>query len=586
MDFQGLLRGPPKPSNGCVGTKSGDRCLNDDVWHLILRYLRPKDLFSVCLVSKRLHHLAIPHMYHTIVVQNSSRKKRKKQNTAQQLIDVNNRHAKSRLSPWDESLSLIRRLAGQPHGEQARAVHEVEINPFKSAYDARDLTHGFDGEELVPDVKNALAMLVKALPNIRHFRLWSPTPGIDDLICALNHHHNRPRLHLLHENGSRAVTCQMPSVTTIRAVVNPYYVMPDSDQPNRRMLELQNLFFACPNLKSFSVSVYGNWGGCVIRTIPLHIPRYYWFKFTGHETFPSKLESLSLDGYRMVPDEWIHWREKLNWSNLTSLSLGPQRSTELLELFRGHTTAVRSLTVETWAGEGDDHYPQLEEFLLSFGSLEQLTVRGHFVSNRALGHHPRLKRLCLHAIEVQRGGAPRPTLSVDDLRELDANCPDLEVLEIDIDRDSSGWPQEIIKILASGFPNLQHLALHLEVGIDFDKGWNRQLSIDERILLPMLDADLARAFAQPFFAWRQPGSKLKMLTLRTGEKLRRFPQWPPAYQDDERMRAVTIHVCAPSCPDGKLAMDIIDWNDSRSCFFRWNMKCWSWSGSEGSDSES
>jgi hypothetical protein len=57
-----------------------------------------------------------------------------------------------------------------------------------------------------------------------------------------------------------------------------------------------------------------------------------------------------------------------------------------------------------------------------------------------VSHHPRLKRLCLHAIEIDRGaGTSRPTMAVDDLRELDMACPDLEELEIDISRDKHGW---------------------------------------------------------------------------------------------------------------------------------------------------
>ncbi|KAK4235729.1 hypothetical protein C8A03DRAFT_46167 [Achaetomium macrosporum] len=528
MDFQGLLHGCLRPSQDCVNTESGDRRLNNDVWHLILGYLRPGDLFSVCLVSQRIYHIAIRPMYHRIVVERSRRKKRKRQNSAPQPGDIDTKQLRPRWSPWDESLALIRRLAEQPHGEQARAVREIEINPFKRVYDARDLRYTRDDEILEPEVKEALAML----------------------------------------DGSRAVTAPMPSVTTIRGFVDPYDDRSDRHQPNRRMLEFQSLFFACPNLKSFSVTLYLQYGGCVIRTRPLRLPL---FTLTGHETFPSKLESLSLDGYCMVPEEWAHWRDKLNWSNLTSLSLGPQRNTDLLELFRGHATALCSLTVERWAGEADDHCPQLDEFLLSFDCLEHLTIKGHFVSNGALAHHPRLKRLCLHAMEVRRSGAPRPTLGVDDLRELDVNCPYLEDLEL------TSIPQDIIRTLASGFPNLQRLVLHSEVGIDFDKG--------RGLLLPTLDGNLARAFAQPFFAWRRPGSDLRTLTLKTGEKLRRFPQWPPAYRDEEMSRSVTIHVRAPLTPDGELTMDIIDWNDPRSEFFRWNMAFRSWPDSEGSDSE-
>ncbi|KAJ5661720.1 uncharacterized protein N7477_009336 [Penicillium maclennaniae] len=167
--------------------------------------------------------------------------------------------------------------------------------------------------------------------------------------------------------------------------------------------------------------------------MPSH-PPVYSFELSGEEKFPP-LESLSLDGYRMTDKERVHWRDKLDWSNLRFLSLGPQKHTDLLNYFTGHANALRSLTVQMWAGEGRDHCPELERFVRSFNTLEQLTIKGHFASIKTLSNHPRLKQLCLHTIELPRdGGATRPTFNLDDLVELDANCPQLGVLEIDVDR--------------------------------------------------------------------------------------------------------------------------------------------------------
>jgi hypothetical protein len=292
------------------------------------------------------------------------------------------------------------------------------------------------------------------------YRLHSSISALDDLFHALNEHDNQPQLHLFGEKGSTVVAGPMPSVATLCAVVNPFY--DEKGKPNRQIPQLQKLFFACPNLKSFSLSIRGNYGGCVQGRIPHH-PRVYSFQFIGEETFPP-LESLSLDGYYMrdldgyymrdyedseddfvtVKDlhEWDYWRDNLDWANLKSLSLGPQPNTDLLKRFTGYAKALRSLTVQTWAEipeKRKDISPALQKFLKSFDTLEELTVRGHFVSNRALGRHPKLKRLCLHSIELPRDGARRPTLGVADLNGLDAGCPDLEELEVDIYRDTSGW---------------------------------------------------------------------------------------------------------------------------------------------------
>jgi hypothetical protein len=180
--------------------------------------------------------------------------------------------------------------------------------------------------------------------------------------------------------------------------------------------------------------------------------RVYDFECTGDEIFPP-LESLSLNRH-MSLEEWPHWRDKLDWSILTSFSMGPLLDNDLLGRLTGCATALRNLTVETWAREQqislddegpdgescfwqfEDGCPELEGLLLASDNLERLTIRGISVINHAVTKHSGLKELCLHAIELSRNGAPRPALDVADLKELDASCPDLETLEIDINRDS------------------------------------------------------------------------------------------------------------------------------------------------------
>jgi len=107
--------------------------------------------------------------------------------------------------------------------------------------------------------------------------------------------------------------------------------------------------------------------------------------------------------------------------------------------------------------------------------------------------------------------------------------------------------------LASGFANLRHLTLHSEVGIDWSNNRGQQKD-REPLLLPKLDVDLAKTLAEPFFAAR-PRSRLQTLTIKTGEDLRRFPQWPPAYERHERSATLTVRIRAPSSPGGELAVE-------------------------------
>lgn len=351
------------------------------------------------------------------------------------------------------------------------------------------------------------------------------------LFHALHEHPNKPEIHLLQENGSRPVSGPIPGVAAIKAKASPWY--DTREKPNTVIPDIQKLFFACPDLKSFSLSIRNNWGGCLRPRVHHEIISTFEFKPDEDVTFPL-LESLSLDGYDMDSElEWPHWRDGLDWSRLKTLKLGPDpryasgpTMAHLLKDFRGHATSLRSLTVETWASEGNEKCYPLEKFLKSFDTLEEFTVRRHFIPVEELLTHTKLKRLCVHCMENDRHeGTVRPTFDVQDLTLMDTSFPDLETLEIDIARDASGeWPEDIVDILASSFSNLRELTLHCEVGLDFDYT-QRQ----DKTFLPVLNKDLVRAFAEPFFFSRGP-SKVEKITIKTGEKLRRFPQWHPGYR--------------------------------------------------------
>ncbi|KPM35888.1 hypothetical protein AK830_g10676 [Neonectria ditissima] len=529
-------------------------------------YSKPgeRDFYNLCLVSKTFYSLAVVRLYHTIRMGPRLPTHveywnwRSPLTEEQRIKNSKRKKMQSREAQWHDSGVLIRRLAADPNEVQIRAVREIEILGFPDKNDNIASELNRDG---------GIAALVKVLPNLQRVWLYPSHSRFEALIHSLNGHANHPQLHLLGENGARPIAGPLPCVTTIRANVDPCF--DTRDEPNRRIPRLQQLFFACPNLKSFSFSTYGGYGGCFTRR-PFH-RRVFGFQFTGEEIFPP-LESLLFSSH-MGLDEWPHWRDRFDWSNLRSLSLGPQLDTEFLELLTGHAKTLRSLTAETWAGESDmvheeddditdeemnagradrDMCPQLEGFLMSFDTLERLTIRGVSVPILSLTMHSGLKELCYHLIELPRGGARRPTLSVVDLEELDASCPDLELIEIDIDRQS-GWPNDILETLAARFIKLRHLTLHCEVGIDWDEE-----SSDNKLCLPTLDEDLAKKFAQPFFTLRSR-SRLEMLTLKTGEHLRRFPQREPLYRTVERGSSISIHIRAPSSPEGELVARIEHW---------------------------
>ncbi len=190
-------------------------------------------------------------------------------------------------------------------------------------------------------------------------------------------------------------------------------------------------------------------------------------------------------------------------------------------------TFLRDLTVQVYPGAAHGQ-PLLEEFLMKNSSLESLTVKGHYVSPRVVGFHTGLKHLCLHSFEPVGKSQTRPAFCPVQLQELDASCPYLETLEIDLHRDGT-WvrikvlhqiiciganvtlsqPELELKTLATRFKNLRRLILHLELGIAGVEVRQRPNGFAEEsanLIEPVLTEGSAREMGKQFFDWRSSSS--------------------------------------------------------------------------------
>ncbi len=116
----------------------------------------------MCLVCKNLYHLAITHLYRTLAI---GPRYRGLYEYLDSLVD-GKETKKSRETQWSDFCALVRRLVEHPNREQVYAVREVEVVEFEEGEEdfASDL-----------EKKDALAMLVKALPNLQRFRSVSPS---------------------------------------------------------------------------------------------------------------------------------------------------------------------------------------------------------------------------------------------------------------------------------------------------------------------------------------------------------------------------------------------------------------------------
>ncbi|KAI1120339.1 hypothetical protein F5Y10DRAFT_258622 [Nemania abortiva] len=475
--------------------------MNLDIWHLILDQIdSQKDLYNVCLTSRAWFAMAIPHLY--------------------KVVPLMLRPVKF---PWEDredmsfARSLSRRLLDTDNEQLRNAVRELDFGEFED----------YDLEKM----EKRLVALVDCLPNLETVKVRSQLT--QEVLRAITGHSKRISLHLLNEDGKRSIEgdYDFRNVVALAATVDPF---DEEDGPNRDVLGIQKLLFACQNLTSFSLEEAGWYGGCVIGVRP-RFESVHSFQFSGDETFPP-LEELSLSGYRPRGAERDHWRNKLQWSKLRSLTLGPQYTATFLDLAAGYAQSLRNLEVKVYTdADQKTNCPPLEQFLMSFSSLESLSVRGYHLPVETIKNHPGLKHLCLHSFESVEKEISRPTLDIDQLQELDKSCAYLEILEIDLSRDGK-WPEQILKTLATGFRNLQRLILHLEVGIEDVK--------ECTFIEPILSEDSARDVGQQFFKWRS-SSKLSTLVLKTGEPLRRDPQWEPDSSCFERRNAETMEVSNP-----------------------------------------
>jgi hypothetical protein len=414
-----LGREAPKQSQ----TMDGHR-LSLDIWRLIFQVTTKQDLRNLCSVSKSFNSIATPLLYRSITLVEP----------ADSFHDISRFHLeKKQPDHLKGHWYLLSRLEDEANHSLRTFVQEVILTcPLDRIID-RDTIFQLQ-------LDNRLPNLIARLPNLRRISIGIVPLQSDNLIRTICDHSRKPELILLQQDGIMAdctfIDQPLPCVSTLHASVNPFDERRGSDEAtqNRSMLAIQRLLFHSPNLRSFSLTVYGNYGGCVIV-----MPRFgviQTFQLTGEETFPP-IKELKLNGYRMNDDEWKHWRDRFNWSKLSSLSIGPQNSYQLLGRMAGYATSLTTLKVSMYANEGYEDREGLEQLLLSFNLLETLELKGYICSVDAIANHGNLSNLLLHEDESAVKEHSRRVLSVQELDHLDIHCPKLKSLKVDIERSNN-----------------------------------------------------------------------------------------------------------------------------------------------------
>ncbi|KAJ5594633.1 uncharacterized protein N7459_000841 [Penicillium hispanicum] len=379
--------------------------LNPEIWYLVFQ-----------AVSTAFNALATPVLYRSVIL-------RRSETTGQEWNvlpgDTSDSDEADNLRD-----SLFSRLLDHQNESLRTLVRELTLDRIVRA------------DEMIAQRGNPIVKLVNGLPNLERVYFRDEYPLSQVLIDAMRGHKRSPQLHILNPLGRIQLAVPAPFVKALSTSVNVYARGTGSQ---KQTLDLRRLFTIYPNLESLSVSINRYRTGCVRRhprdytteIIPLELP--------GSETFPP-LQSLSLSGYYCEEQEFQYWRDKFPWDRLESLSLGPEDNYGFLEQITGYVHRLKNLKVTAYCHRTETTSPQLDHFLGSFDTLESLTAKGFVPSVEAVGHHPNLKTLCLHAIEHPERDRPVPSAQL--IQKLDQYCPNLQSLAIDVQQEDT-WVSDV-----------------------------------------------------------------------------------------------------------------------------------------------
>lgn len=249
-------------------------------------------------------------------------------------------------------------------------------------------------------------------------------------MTSIDQHPQKPELHLLAENGEISCPRSLPRVTVIKVSAVNKYSYVEGHPPPRQTHNFVKFITSCSNLKSCSW-VVKNPDEKVICQTTSDLE-----EFDTQAPFPD-LEHLALDGHYIGSQLGHGWQNHFKWSNLSSLEIGPQLfALENLRLMTGCPMKLKCLKVTGSDVQNEELGRSLENFLMSFDTLVNLEILNCFFPLDAISRHTRLSRLCVHIGETWNCLDSRAVYGNLDMISLDTLCPQLENLELDIERDS------------------------------------------------------------------------------------------------------------------------------------------------------
>ncbi|KAL4899097.1 hypothetical protein BDW74DRAFT_184100 [Aspergillus multicolor] len=465
--------------------------LNSDTWHLIFLATPQSDLYSITLTCKTFNALATPLLYRTITLltpkpttpEGISRLIHKRTTERQRASDPTN---PNRTREYDRARwALLSRLETD---QEIRTHVREALLPHSSSRTRYIIS-------LRENRYHRLCRLLLGLPNLQRVKLGCVKVQKDcaPLIRAIAEHPNNPELEVticetdrrgefpftvaLSDPLAGAVAEHLMTLACISSLIVTVDPFTYPNGNGRRMRAVQDLFFRCPRLRCFrltlrnpemnAISVIDGESYPIVSSFEFPFPRVPGIvedleldvgagapqsgPGPGLGLVFPPLEELSLDGYRMDDAEWAYWRDGLEWTRLRSLSVGPQSTFGLYEQtlcgtlgqFAGFATALTTLRVHSFAGLDEGGLggwrEGLARLLEAFASLEVLELVGYWPSRAgAICRHRGLKEFTMHVDEMPLKGRERGVFSAEDFVILDRACPELRALEVDVERDGGG----------------------------------------------------------------------------------------------------------------------------------------------------
>ena len=281
-------------------------------------------------------------------------------------------------------------------------------------------------------------------------------------------------------------------------------------------------------------------------------------QYTGLKALRPKPKTLTMMVYPGA--NLVKWKAAMNWTALKDLDLEDVNPI-FFALMEGELPALKSLRLgPLWprSCQGDN----ITNFVTQLSPLFRLSLHGHTNQvnfTRILDRHAHT----LHALEIREwegGSFPRPTLSLQQLKQISEKCPSLTKLGVDINRNGN-WPLEMLDSLAAN-KNLSSLEIFFELGMDlhprdyeFGERWSRpNKTRDYR--QPVVDTTSALDIFKRLRALKR-GVELLQLTLNVGDVGRdyghmlRISEWGEGLAE--------TYVCSVLDSDGQRKAEGVAW---------------------------